>query len=39
MKLKLDLNYVIANSYTKFQVNISKDNREKSGKLSFNKGQ
>ena len=27
-KLKLDLNYVMTNSYTKCQVNISKDHRE-----------
>ena len=33
MKLELDLYYVITNSNTKFQVNISKDCREKSGKL------
>ena len=33
MKLKFDLYYVNANSYTKFQVNISKDCRERSGKL------
>ena len=33
MKLQHDLYYVNANSYTKFQVNISKDCREKSGKL------
>ena len=33
MKLKLDLYYVITNSYTKFQVNILKDSRKKSGKL------
>ena len=33
MKLKLDLYYVITNAYIKFQVNISKDYREKSGKL------
>ena len=32
-KLELDLYYVITNLYTKFQVNISKDCREKSGKL------
>ena len=32
-KLKLDLYYIMTNSYTKFQVNISKDDREKSGKL------
>ena len=31
-KLKLDLYYVMTNLYTKFQVNISKDCREKSGK-------
>ena len=31
-KLKLDLYYVVTNVYTKFQVNISKDGREKSGK-------
>ena len=29
-KLKLDLFYVMTNSYTKFQVNISNDDREKS---------
>ena len=39
MKLQLDLYYVKTNSYTKFQVNISKDGREKSGKLNFSKGQ
>ena len=33
MKLKLDLYFVNTNSYTKFQVNISKDYREESGKL------
>ena len=38
-KLKLDLFYVPTNSYTKFQVNKSKDGREKSGKLNFSKGQ
>ena len=32
-KLKLDLYYVLKNSFTTFQVNISKDGREKSGKL------
>ena len=31
-KLKLDLYYVMSNLYNKFQVNISKDGREKSGK-------
>ena len=38
-KLELDLYYVKSKSYTKFQVNISKDSREKSGKLNFGKGQ
>ena len=38
-KLELDLYYVMTNSYTKFQVNISKGRREKSGKLNFSKGQ
>ena len=33
-KLELDLYYVKTNSYTKFQVNISKDGREKFGKPS-----
>ena len=32
-KLRLDLHYVMTNSYTKFYVNLSKDSREKSGKL------
>ena len=32
-KVDLDLYYIMTNSYTKFQVNISKDSREKSGKL------
>ena len=31
-KLKLDLYYVKTNSYMKFQVNMSKDDKEKSGK-------
>ena len=39
MKLELDLYYVNANSYTKFQFKISKDCREKSGKQNFSKGQ
>ena len=30
--LKIDLYYVMTNLFTKFQVNISKDGREKSGK-------
>ena len=34
-KLNLDQYYVMTNSYTKFQVNISNDNREKSGKLKY----
>ena len=37
-KLKLDLYDVMTNLYTKNQVNISKDGREKSGKLNFKKG-
>ena len=37
--VKVDLHYVKTNSYTKFQVKISKDGREKSGKLNFCKGQ
>ena len=39
MKFELDVYYVNTNLYTKFQVNISKDCREKSGKLNFSKGQ
>ena len=31
-KLELDLCYVMTNSYTKFEVNVSKDSREKSEK-------
>ena len=38
-KVKLDLYYIKTNSYTKFQVNITKDWREKFGKLNFYKGQ
>ena len=38
-KLELDLYYVKTHSLTKFRVNISKDGREKSGKLHFSKGQ
>ena len=37
-KVKLDLYYVKTNSYTKYQVKISKDGREKSGKHFFAKG-
>ena len=33
MKLEFDLYYVMTNSYTKLQVNISSDSREKCGKL------
>ena len=36
-KHKLDLYYVKTNSYTKVQVNISKDGREKFGKLNLSK--
>ena len=39
MKLKLDLYYVMTNLYTEFQVSISKNGREKSGKQHFCKGQ
>ena len=35
----LDLYYVETNSNMKFQVNISKDDKEKSGKRNFSKGQ
>ena len=38
MKVELDMYYVMTNSYTKFQVNISKDGRKKYGKLNFSKG-
>ena len=38
-KLKLDLYYVVTNSYTKNQVSISKDGREKSGKLNISEGE
>ena len=38
MKLELNLYHVTANSYTKFQVNTSKDCRDKSGKQIFTKG-
>ena len=37
-KLKLDLYYVMTNLYTIFQVNISKDSRERFRKLNFSKG-
>ena len=38
-KVELDLYYVNTNSYMKFQVNMSKDDKEKSGKRNFSKGQ
>ena len=34
-KLKLDQYCVMTNSYTEFQINTSKDDREKSGKLKY----
>ena len=37
-KVTLDLYHVKTNSYTKFQVKITKDRTEKSGKLNFCKG-
>ena len=41
MQQKLNLRSVLSldKSYKKFQVNISKDNKEKSGKRNFSKGQ
>ena len=38
-KVELDLYYVKTNSYMKFQLNMSKDDKEKSGKRNFSKGQ
>ena len=38
-KLRLDQYYVKTNPYMKFQVNMSKDDKEKSGKQNFSKGQ
>ena len=38
-KVQLDLYYVETNSYIKFQLNMSKDDKEKSGKRNFSKGQ
>ena len=38
-KLKLDLYYVKTNSYMKFHLNMSKDDKENSGKRNFSKGQ
>ena len=37
-KFEVDLHYVKTNSYMKFQINISKDDKEKSGKRNFSKG-
>ena len=37
-KLKLDMYYVNTNPYIKFQVNMSKDNKKKSGKVFLTKG-
>ena len=34
-KVELDLYYVKTNSYMKFQLNMSKDDKEKSGKQKF----
>ena len=39
IKVKLDLYYVKTKSYMKFQVNMSKDDKEKSVKRNFSKGQ
>ena len=39
MKLEIGLYYVETKFYTKLQVNISKDNRQKSRKQNFIKGQ
>ena len=38
-KFKLDLFYIKTYSDMKFQVNMSKDDKEKSGKQNFSKGQ
>ena len=38
-KVKLNLYYVKTNSYMKFELNMSKDDKEKSGKRNFSKGQ
>ena len=38
-KRELDVYYVKTNLYTKFEVKISKDGREKFRKLNFSKGQ
>ena len=39
IKVKLDLYYVKTKPYMKFQVNMSKDDKEKSAKRNFSKGQ
>ena len=39
MNVKLDLYYIKTKSYIKLQVNIPKDDREKSRKLNFSKEQ
>ena len=38
-KIELDLYYVSTNSYMNFQLNMWKDDKEKSGKGNFCKGQ
>ena len=38
-KVELDLYYVKTNSYMRFQLDMSKDDKEKSGKRIFCKGQ
>ena len=38
ISIKLDLYYVKTNPYMKFQVNMSKDEKEKSGKRNSSKG-
>ena len=38
-KVELDLYYVKTNSYMNFQLNMSKDNKEKSEKRNVSKGQ
>ena len=38
-KVQFDLYYVETKSYIKFQLNMSKDDKEKSGKRNFSKGQ
>ena len=38
-KVELELYYVKTNSYMKFQLNMTKDDKEKSGKRNSSKGQ